>query len=218
MRGYVVMGLLATLASLAAADSVTPALDCPRGSDIVVKAIRFEGDPFHYAFMVTNNSKEPILEVTIGRGEGRDDWWEEGDIEWASATVPITFGTPRGWKARIVRGEEKRLESESEIRGLFSYEWSVDDQFEWRPDELGQGRGAGIQPGRSLSGFSVQLPTPEQSRFTQRFSWIARGIGDPGIFGLTDKQRLKLQPDLRNVRFIAGDGNRCLQLGDVQAD
>ena len=218
MRGYVVTGLLAGLAVFATAESETPALDCPRDSDIVVKAIRFEGDPFHYAFMVTNNSPETILEVTIGRGKGRNGVWEEGDIKWAPATVPVTFGAPRGWKSRIVRGEEKRLESESEIRGLFSYEWSVDDQFEWRIAEREQGKGAGIQPGASLSGFSVQLPTPQQSRFTERYHWIASGAGDPGIFGRTDKQRLKLQPDLRNVRFIAGDGNRCLQLGDVQAD
>ena len=216
MHGRNALYLLAGLAVFAAAESETPALDCPRDSGVVVKAIRFEGDPFHYAFMVTNNSKEPILEVTIGRGEGRDGVWE-GDIEWASATVPITFGTPRGWKARIVRGQDPQV-PEPHIRGLFSYEWRVDDQFEWRIDEREQGRGAGIRPGRSLSGFSVQLPTPWQSRFVQRFSQIARGGRDPGIFGPTDEQRLQVQPDLRKVLFIATDGRRCLQLGEVEAD
>ena len=136
----VVLGPTWAFATLAAAE---PARQCPRpaGSEVVVKALRFS-DGRSYAFMVTNNGAAPIRSVRFGLGG-------PPYIEATVKTEPVSMGSPSDWRSRTGRGQDPRLPG-SHSHPLIFYHWTAEDEAAW------------IQPGRSLSGFAVQLPTPRE--------------------------------------------------------
>ena len=102
-------------------------------AEVVVKALRFSGDPPAYSFRVVNNGTKPITAFSLGT----DDSWV---LEATFDTVPTSIGSPRGWKGRH----------------MFAYErpWL---KYRWEPVDRGE---VWIAPGQALSGFSVQLPRP----------------------------------------------------------
>ena len=173
------------LAPLAASDPTEPAEECPMpaGSEVVVKGVRFS-DGRSYAFMVTNNGLTPIRSITIG-------WGGPPYIERSVKTEPTSLGSPSGWKSSSVMGQDPRLPG-SHAHTLISYDWIVEDDA------------ALIEPGRSLSGFTVQLPTPREMELAWLRSRKAQGVSaepsdlprDPPI-----NDRLPPQPDLTHVSF-----------------
>ena len=76
----------------------------------------------------------------------------------------------------------------------------------------------GIQPGRSLSGFSVQLPTPHEAELAYVHFRESHGLRtklptDPPL-----EERLPPQPDLTQVPFRIGVYARCPLVGTVELD
>ena len=174
----------ALAATLAAADRTTTP-ECPQqaGSDVTVTAQRF-GDGRSYAFLVTNNSPSAILGITIG-------WPGATPIEGSVKTMPVTIGSPSGWKGKAVRSPDPRLPG-SHPQALISYEWTAHGT---KLKDFG--------PGRSLSGFAVQLPTPSEAELAYLTTLGALGFPtqppkDPPI-----DERFAPQPDLRRVSFLA---------------
>lgn len=155
--------------------------ECPQGgSDVVVSALRFSEGPPSYSFMVTNNGTRPIGILKLGRGEGTF-------IEAQFETVPTSVGSPRGWEGMHVFGQDPRL-PEAHSHSLVSYLWNTED-----PE-------ARIQPGHSLTGFSVQFPAPKRN--------------SPG-----ETRTLSALPDLTNVPFrVWPYGARCPVVGVVEPD
>ena len=132
---------LAALALLAADER--PALaECQKaGAEVVVKALRFS-DGRSYSFMVTNNGTSPIFAISIGDGAFIEDSYN---------VQPVSVGSPSGWEYTYVLGQDPRLPG-SHSHTLTSYLWAaLEDPEAW------------IQPGRSLSGFSIQLPTSREA-------------------------------------------------------
>ncbi len=184
-----VVGPVLALAPHLAADPARPPDECPRpaGSEYVVKALRFS-DGRSYAFVVTNNGPKPIFSVSIG-------WGGPPYIEGSVKTEPTNVGSPTGWKGRHLNHPDPRLpksHSPTHIR----YYWVTDDDA------------MAIAPGRSLSGFSVQLPTPREMELAWLRSRESQGVPaepsdlprDPPI-----NDRLPPQPDLTRVSFRVAD-------------
>ena len=91
-----------------------------------------------------------------------------------------------GWNGMHVFGQEPRR-PEAHSPSLISYLWNTEDPK------------ARIQPGQSLSGFSVQLPAPRKD--------------PPG------NKRRPVYPDLSDVSFqVDADGARCAAIGIVELD
>ena len=184
-RRLAVLSLALILATLAAGDPADSPEECPRpaGSDVVVKALRFS-DGRSYAFMVTNNGPTPIRDINIG-------WGGPPFIEGSVKTEPTSLGAPSGWKSRSVMGQDPRLPG-SHAHTLISYYWVAEDDA------------AGIEPGRSLSGFTIQLPTPHEMELAWLRSQKSQGFSaelsdlprDPPI-----NDRIPPQPDLTRVSF-----------------
>ena len=202
--------VVALQATLAAAEPSVPAGDsnpvrrCAEGDpEVVVTAYRF-GDGRSYAFMVTNNAKSAIYAFHVGRGSvGR-----EGDtfIEASFATEPVSIGSPSGWTGMHVRTTDPRQPGSHTPRLI---------DYQWRPKDLD----AWIQPGRSLSGFSVQLPTPREAELAHRDFWESRGFPSELPKERPFEERLPPQPDLTTVQFGALLGGKtCVVVGDVQLD
>ncbi len=170
----------AVLAMLAAAEPSEPAPECPKdGSGIVVKAVQFSEGPPSYTFMVTNNGTKPIYLVSLGGGE-------DTFIEVSFEAVPTNVGSPGGWNGMHVFGQDPRR-PEAHSPSLISYLWQAEDPK------------ARIQPGQSLSGFSLQLPAPRK---------------DP-----PDNKRRPVYPDLTDVSFqVYAYGARCPAIGIVELD
>lgn len=197
---------LAALAMLPATESVSsattqdPETHCPEGNpEVVVRAHQFS-DGRSYSFMITNNGTTPILVVQIGRG-GRD---ADTFIKNSYSTQPVSVGSPNGWSGTHVQGRDpRRLGSHSPT--LVSYLWTAED-----PE-------SGIQPGRSLAGFTVQLPTPQEAEIARVRFWELQGIAvelrDP------NETRRAAQPDLTEVPFRASlSGTACIVMGRVVRD
>lgn len=186
------------------AEQSDAAMPCAAGDpEVVVKAHRFV-DGRSYAFMVTNNATSPIYAFDVGRGSvGRD-----GDtfIKASFATEPVSIGSPGGWTGMRVHLPDPRRPG-SHAPTLVDYQWRPEDPEAW------------IQPGRSLAGFSVQLPTPQEAVLAYRRFWESRGLPaelpkDPPL-----EERLPAQPDLTTVQFGALlSGRACAVVGDVQPD
>lgn len=185
-------GSALAFATLAAAQPAQPGGECPRpaGTDYAVKALRFS-DGRSYAFVVTNRGSRPIRSVAIG-------WGGPPFIDRSVKTRPTSMGSPTGWRGAPLYHPDPRLpESHSPV--LVRYYWEVEDGS------------ASIQPGRSLSGFSVQLPTPREMELAylrDRESWGLSAEAsdlpkDPSI-----NDRLPPQPDLTRVSFVIGDHGR----------
>lgn len=179
MTRHAVPCSFALLAMLAAAAPSEPAPECPKGgSEVVVKAVRFSEGPPSYSFMVTNNATRPIHSFSLG-------WGDDTFIEASFESVPTSIGSPRGWEGMHVFGQDPR-EPEAHSPSLVSYLWHPED-----PESR-------IQPGQSLSGFSVQLPAPRTNH-------------PPG--------RPPPYPDLTDVPFTADlVGARCPVKGTVESD
>lgn len=177
-----------------------PETYCPEDkADVVVEAHRFT-DGRSFSFMVTNNGTSPAYVVQIGRGGGR----ERGFVKNAFSTRPISMGSPRGWKGGHVRGQDPRQPG-SHSPTLISYLWTAED-----PESV-------IQPGSSLSGFSVQLPTPEEAEDARVRFWKSQGF--PAERRDPQKTRRTAQPDLTNVPFrISLSGDVCIVIGRVGRD
>ena len=165
-------------------------------TDVVVKALRFS-DGHSYAYSVTNNGRTPIRSIYIGRGAFIDN---------SNSTVPASIGSPRGWSGQDVWMPDPRRPGWHAPR-LIEYQWRAgDDRENW------------IQPGRSLSGFSIQLPTPHESalihlRRTRAYSPHAELRTDPAF-----AEQLPLQPYLADVPFSVLPWGGCLVVGTVELD
>ena len=129
--------------------------------------------------MVTNNGTKPIYLVSLGGGE-------DTFIEVSFEAVPTNVGSPGGWNGEHVFGHDpQRPEAHSPT--LISYLWDTEDPK------------ARIQPGQSLSGFSVQLPAPRKD--------------------LPDEERRPAHPDLTDAPFqVYAYGARCPAIGTVELE
>ena len=166
--------------------------NCPqKPSAVVIRALQFSGAPRNYAFMVTNNSTRPIVSLRIGTGLVVRDWHRF--IELSERSRPTSVGSPSGWNGVSFLVRDPR-QPDSESRTLVVSSWghgqNIHIPFQSR---------VWIQPGQSLSGFSVQLPASETP--------IEGQI--PGA----------AHPDLTNVPFIARTfGGGCPEVGMIEAD
>ena len=190
---------LATAAYAAPEESAASGTLCanveqPAG-EVVVKAHRFS-DGRSYAYLVINNGTMPIFNVSIGRG---------AFIEIDYSTRPTSIGSPSGWKGMDVWVPDPRWPQSHSPR-LIKYLWEAEDPDAW------------IQPGRSLSGFSIQLPTPHESALAYlRVSKVYQSLEDLP----TDppfEERLVPQPDLTDVPFKVLQYGGCDVSGAVELD
>ena len=165
----------AVLAMLAATEPSNPATERPKGStEVVVKAVRFSEGPPSYSFMVMNHGTRPINMVSLGMGE---DTFIEAEFE----AVPTSTGSPSGWNGRHIFVQDPRR-PRAHSPSLIKYLWTA---------ELPN---AYIQPGQSLSGFSLQFPAPR------------------------NEQR-PAHPDLTDVPFeVSAYGGRSHFIGTVELD
>ena len=212
MRRLAVSCSFATLAMLAAAEPPAPAKEAPAdprempecskadSDEVVVEALRFS-DGRSYSFRVTNNGTSPIRHVALGWVRHRGPF-----IEGSFATMPTSMGSPDGWKSMHTAAQDPRLPG-SHSHPLINYQWFVED-----PD-------ARIQPGRSLSGFSVQLPTPHEAVLAYLDHWESLGMpAERQPKGRPLEERLRPQPDLTKVPFRASSERRCPAFGTVELD
>ena len=189
----------AVFAMLAAAEPSDQAEECPKeaGSEVVVRALR-SSDGRSYAYRVTNNGTSPIYNLSIGRA---------GDtfIEDSHGANPTSMGSPTGWKGSYERLQEYPRQPGPPAPKLIHYFWHA------------EGSGAWVQPGRSLSGFSVQLPTPEEVKLAyQRYRESSGDDAEP----MEDApfEQLPPQPDLTAVHFRVRSDRRCALVGTVERD
>ena len=194
MARYAAGCALAAIATLTAAESAEECAE--RAADVVVEALQFS-DGRSYAYLVVNNGTTPIYSVCVGWG---------AFIEGAYNTEPVSVGSPAGWEGMHVVVPDPRLPQSHSPR-LVKYRWNaLDNQKAW------------IQPGRSLSGFSVQLPTPRETELAYRHFWGSRGFAsdlpkDPPL-----AERLPPQPDLADVPFGVLRSGGCPVVGTVELD
>ena len=194
MARYVAGFALGTLAMLAAS---APAEECAGdAADVVVKAHRFS-DGRSYAYLVMNKGAAPIRSFYIGWG---------AFIDSSYSSKPVSIGSPSGWKGMHAVVPDPRLPQSHSPR-LIQYLWKAgDDPKTW------------IQPGRSLSGFAIQLPTPHESalaylRVSLAYRSLAELPKDPPF-----EERLPPQPNLASVPFEALSTGGCSVVGTVELD
>ena len=201
----------AALAMLATAETPEPAKEapanpgempeCPKADsdEVAVAALRFS-DGRSYSFRVTNNGTRPIVNVAIG-------WGGDTFIEGSFNNRPTSIGSPSGWKGMHTAAQDPRLPG-SHSHPLILYQW-----FAENPD-------ARIQPGRSLSGFSVQLPTPEEAVLAYLDQRERLGVpAERQPKGRPLEERLRPQPDLTKVHFeVRTYLARCPAFGTVELD
>ena len=156
-------GCLVVLAALAGADAPSGREEpsnpnvvegCPEdGTDVVVEVVRFDGGVPSYAFRVTNNAEHPVRDLRLA---------EDGVLPpllIAPETEPTSVGSPAGWTGyRHYLQDWRRPQQHS--ASFVTYYWGAKDEEAW------------IQPGESLSGFSVQLPAPTRPNPT----WQGRPV------------------------------------------
>lgn len=189
---------LALLAALAAAQPSRPWEECFKqaGSEVVVQAFRFS-DGRSYAYRVTNNGTKPLSFFAIGRGSY---------IKGYQNTDPVSIGSPGGWTGMEMGYPDPRLpESHSPILTL--YKWYAEDGT------------AVIQPGRSLSGFSVQLPTPREAELA--YLQVLESAGVPAELPKDPPmaERMPPQPNLADIDFeVTSREERCTVVGTVELD
>ena len=147
--------------------------------------------------MVTNNGTSPIFAISIGDGAIIEDSY---NVE------PASVGSPSGWEYTYVLGQDPRLPG-SHSHTLTSYLWSaLEDPEAW------------IQPGRSLSGFSVQLPTPHEAVLAYLAFWESVGMPQERPTDPPLEARLPPQPDLTKLPFeVLRSGERCV-VGTIELD
>ena len=178
--------MIGCVVAMLSAAPLLAATECAQeGFAAVVKAVRFSGYPPAYVFRVTNNGTKPVQVVLIGIAEGT--YGMDKLIDRSVESEPMSMGSPKGWTARVVYGRDPRL-PESHSPSVMGYRWIADDRKAW------------IQPGQSLSGFSVQLP----------------GSGRE----MNDGERKPSYPDLADVPFsVHARGSPCpVMVGMVEVD
>ena len=184
------------IAALATAAYAAPE-ECAEqpADDVVVKAHRFS-DGRSYAYLVTNKGTTPIRAVYIGSG---------AFIGIDYSTEPTSMGSPDGWRGVHAFVPDPRWPQSHSPR-LIKYLWEAEDPEAW------------IQPGGSLSGFSIQLPTPQEAVLAYRRFLVSIGSTadlptDPPL-----EERFDPQPDLADVPFeVARSGARDAE-GTVELD
>ena len=187
--------VLFAIAAFAATAYAGPEECAEQPADVVVKAHRFS-DGLSYAYLVTNNGTTPIRAFYIGWG---------AFIEIDYSTQPTSMGAPNGWRGMDAWVPDPRWPRSHSPR-LIQYLWEAEDPDAW------------IQPGRSLSGFSIQLPTPLESALAYlRVSGVYKSLDelptDPPF-----EERLDPQPDLTDVPFEAARSGACTVAGTVETD
>ena len=180
MRGRITRCSLLAAAALATAGSSEPTIDCPQDSSkVVVKAVRFSDSPPAYSFRVTNNGTRSVGIVVLGEDAERR-------LRIAPETVPTSIGSPTGWEGIHVFGQDPRRQKVHSPT-LITYLWTAK-----KPE-------ARIQPGQSLSGFSVQLPPGSEN--TKSADGSGAGF------------------DISNLPFLVHPyGARCPVIGTVELD
>ncbi len=144
MLGGIARCSLLVAGALATAGNSEPTTDCPEdSSEVVVKAVRFTDGPPSYSFRVTNNGTRSLGIVVLGEGAERR-------LPIAPETVPTSIGSPAGWEGIHVFGQDPRR-PKVHSPTLITYLWTAK-----KPE-------ARVQPGQSLSGFSVQLPPESEN-------------------------------------------------------
>lgn len=191
-----IRAVLCAVAVLAmAAHASEECAEQPPGDDVVVKAHRFS-DGRSYAYLVTNSGEAPIHAIYIGWG---------AFIEISASTRPTSMGAPNGWRGMDAWVPDPRWPQSHSPR-LIQYLWEAEDPSAW------------IQPGRSLSGFSIQLPTPHESalayiRDSTAYNSVDELPKDPPF-----EDRLDPQPDLTDVPFEAARFGACKVAGTIELD
>ena len=178
--------ILAALAILAAPASGQEDTN-PRGCHIIgpdgpVRVIAYKfavEDPPSYAFRVVNNSDAPIFVVSIGS----HPYLLSIDHQ------PSSITAPEGWRGIPAYGYESPY---------MHYFWEVTEPADGREPVADSERRHEIQPGESLSGFSIQL----------------REHIEP----YTEDGTLFVQEDLRHVSFEALVASGACYVGRVQPD
>ena len=95
----------------------------------------------------------------------------------------------------------------SHAPSLTHYQWGAEHRKAW------------IQPGRSLSGFSVQLPTPHEAELYYLAFWESMGMPDTLPKDPPLEAREAPQPDLADIDFeVALDAERCAFVRAVELD
>ena len=194
MARRAVLFAIAAFAGAAYAAAPEECAEQPAG-EVVVKALRFS-DGRSYAYLVTNSGATPIRAIYIGWG---------AFIEIDYSTRPTSIGSPSGWRGMDAWVPDPRWPQSHSPR-LIQYLWEAEDPDAW------------IQPGRSLSGFSIQLPTPHESalaylRVSKVYNSLDELPKDPPF-----EERLDPQPDLASVPFQVGRSGACDAEGTVELD
>ena len=165
----------------------------PPGDDVVIKAHRFS-DGRSYAYLKPRRAANPRHLHRLGR------------VHRDRLQHPATsMGAPNGWRGMDAWVPDPRWPRSHSPR-LIQYLWEAEDPDAW------------IQPGRSLSGFSIQLPTPHESVLAYlRVSKVYQSLEDLP----TDppfEERLVPQPDLTDVPFKVLRYGGCDVSGAVELD
>lgn len=181
------LGCLAALATSVGADqapepsSPSKVGGCPpEPADVVVEVLRFDAGVLSYAFRVTNNDEGAIHSLAIGEDVG-----QLPPLIVPPDTVPTSIRAPSGWRGVHVFGQDWRKPGRHWTPAV-SYVWIAEDEE------------ARIQPGESLSGFSLLLPAPTRP--------------DPAELG-------RGHSDLTKVSLLTDSGGvGCPGLGTVRLD
>ncbi len=170
--------------------------DCYQRDEIRVTAWKFAEDPPSYSFRIVNGSDFPAFSMTLG-----------GDPGLFSIYRATNIGSPQGWTGQTLRSYE---------RGHIRYVWRPNIP----PDENISESPHLIQPGQTLSGFSVQLP-PWGYDYTvtnDTAELIRMPLQPDGRLRLGDDIVSEQDVDLRFIPFtVRLSGGDC-RIGHVQPD
>ena len=138
MHSRSTLAALSTLLSALALPAPAQSGCIAASSEIVVEQRRFTEGPPAYVFRVRNRSTASVYVVILGEGAGRR-------LPATAANLPTSMGTPDVWKSQHEVSDDGK-----DIR----YVWIAQEPL------------ARIRPTMSLSGFSVQLPMPDEEGLT----------------------------------------------------
>jgi hypothetical protein len=137
MRGQSQLACWA-LASASAVVFGRPAQEAAPARVTVYETVASDRATYHYA--VTNKNDRPIVRLEIGEDTASGELTlTPPPVGWTpDGATPRTIGTPAGWAAEVIRGEDT-----SSLR------------VDWFPEQ-----GKPIAPGQTMTGFSIALRLP----------------------------------------------------------